>query len=190
MIKNSIDQSIVPGFFCRHEVVSVSVLFDLVQSLTRMLKHQFVHPSLSADDFFGMDFKFHRRSLHPREGLVDHDAAVGKRESFALGSGSQQHCSHAGTLAKTVSGYVATDELHRVVDRHTRGDGTTRAVDVHVDVSLAVFELQVQQLSDNAVCDIVVDGTSQQDDPVTEQATVNVHRPLFTAVFLNNVRNK
>ena len=190
MLKHRIDQSVVPGFFRRHEVVSVRVLFDLIQRLARVLIHQFIHPSLGADDFLGMDFEFDRGPLHPCERLVDHDAAVGKRESLALGSRCQQHRAHAGTLSETVGGDVATDKLHGVVDRHTRGDRTTGAVDIHVDVSLAVFELKVQQLSNDAVRDIVVDGTSQQDDPIAEQATVNVHRPFFTAVFLNNVRNK
>ena len=93
-------------------------------------------------------------------------------------------------MSETIGRDIATDELHRVVDRHSRGDRATWAVDIHVDVSFAVFELQVQQLGDDTIRDIIIDRASQKDNAVTQQTAVDVHRPLFAAIFFDDIGNE
>jgi hypothetical protein len=42
-------------------------------------------------------------------------------------------------------------------------------VDVHVDVLVRVFALEVQELRDDQVCDLVVNRRAQEDDSLLEQ---------------------
>jgi hypothetical protein len=58
-----------------------------------------------------------------------------------------------------------------------------------VNVGLRIVRLQKQQLRHEAIRDIVVDRRTEQDDSILEQATVDVHRPLFAAALLDDVGN-
>ena len=190
MFEDVIDETVRLSFISRHEIVAVGVFFDLVQCLTGMLQHQFIHPALGSQDFLGVDFQFHGSPLHPGERLVDHDSAVGQCESLSLGPGRQQHRTHAGTLAQAVGRNVACHELHRVVDRHPLGDRATRAVDVHMNVGLAIFELQVQQLGNDAVRNVVINRAAEKDDAISKQPAVNIHGAFFAPALFNNEWNE
>ena len=168
----------------------VRVLFNLIQRRSGVFQHQFVHSPFGAENFLGVDFQFRSSSLHPGQWLMDHDPAVWQREPFSFCPCCQEHGPHAGTLTEAICRHVAADKLHRVVDRHPCGNRSARAVDIHVDVGFAVFELKVQQMSDNAVGNVIIDGASQQDDSVAKQTAVDVHRPLFAAIFFDDVGNQ
>ena len=59
-----------------------------------------------------------------------------------------------------------------------------------MDVCLGVVRLQEEQLSHNAVGDIVIDARAHQHDAVFEQPGVDVHGPLFAARFFDDEGNK
>jgi hypothetical protein len=59
--------------------------------------------------------------------------------------------------------HVRTDVLHRVVDRKPRVD-LARRVDVERDVLVGVLGLEVQELGDDEVRDLLVDGSPEEDD--------------------------
>jgi len=145
---------------------------------------------LHPDELLAVDEDIRGGPLHAGEGLVDHDPAVRESVALALGTGGQQQGAHAGALAHAIGGHVAGDVLHGVVDGHTGGDAAAGAVQVQVDVGLVVLVGQDQHLGDDDVGDLVVDGRAEHDNPVLEQARVDVHRPLFATVPLDHDRDQ
>ena len=109
---------------------------------------------------------------------------------FAARSGGEQHEAHRCALADAIGRHVAGDELHRVVNRQPGGHAAAGRVQIQVNVRLRIVGLQKQHLGDDRIGDVVVDRGTEEDDPVLEQATVNVHRPLFAAVLLDHIRNQ
>ena len=63
-------------------------------------------------------------------------------------------------------------------------------VDVQVDVGLGIVGLQEQHLGDDRVGHLVVHLRAQKDDPVLEQAAVDVVDPLFAAALFDDVGNQ
>jgi hypothetical protein len=59
--------------------------------------------------------------------------------------------------------------LHRVVDRQARVDDAAGRVDVERDVLVGVLGLQVEDLGDDQVGDLLVDGLAEEDDPLPEE---------------------
>ena len=68
-------------------------------------------------------------------------------------------------------------------------DAPARRIDVQVDVGLGVFRLEEEQLGHDGVGHLVVDLRAEKDDAVFQQATVDVHRPLFAAALLDDIRD-
>ena len=56
--------------------------------------------------------------------------------------------------------------------------------------ALGSSDLQEQQLGDDRIRHFVVDRRAEENDPVLQQATVNIHRPLFAAAFFDDERNQ
>ena len=54
--------------------------------------------------------------------------------------------------------------MHGVVQRQARRNRPAGAVDVEPDVSLGVLVLQEEQLGDQRVDDLILDGCPEQDD--------------------------
>src|SRR5579862_715382 len=80
--------------------------------------------------------------------------------------------------------------LHRVVDRQAGVDGTAGAVDVKRDLLLGVGRLEMQQLGDRQVREFVIDWAAEKDDPLVEQARVDVECPLAERGLLDHHRNQ
>ena len=140
-----------------------------------------VEVRLDAEDLLGLDADVGGLSLGAAEGLVDHDAGVRKGEALALGAGGEEDGGHAGGLADAVGRDVAGDELHRVVDGEAGGDDAPGRVDVDGDVLLGVLRLEEEELGDDDARDVVVDRAAEDDDPVLEEAGVDVVGPLAAA---------
>jgi hypothetical protein len=70
------------------------------------------------------------------------------------------------------------------------GNPAAGAVDVKVDVGLGVLMGQDEHLGDHQVGDVVVDGGSQDDDAILEQAGIDIHRSLFTTAAFNDDWNQ
>ena len=148
-----IDQTIIPGFFGRHEPIAVRIFLQLFERLPGVLLIDLVELLLHADEFFRVDQDLGRGPFHPRQRLMDHDPAVRQGASLALGPGRQEQRAHAGTLADAVGRHVARDPLHRVVDRQPGGDAAARAVDVKMDIGLGVLMRQHQHLGHDQIGD-------------------------------------
>src|SRR5712691_4068669 len=67
--------------------------------------------------------------------LVDQNARIGQRRSFAPGPACEQYGAHAGRHADARRPYLRLDEVHGVVDRKAGIDLSAGAVDVHLDVA-------------------------------------------------------
>ena len=77
--------------------------------------------------------------------------ALGSANRLPFGTCRQQGGAHRRCLSDAVGGNIARDKLHCVVDGHTSGDTSTRAVDVQVDVGFGIIRLQEQHLGDQSV---------------------------------------
>src|SRR5690606_20131662 len=66
------------------------------------------------------------------------------------------------------------DLAHGVVDRKAGIDHTTRRVDVHLDLFVGIFPVEVQQLGHDQVGDLIVDPGAQKHDAFLEQQGVDI----------------
>ena len=119
---------------------------------------------------------------------MDQDLRVGQRHALALRAAGQQQRAHRHRDADADRLHVGLDELHRVVDRQARVHRAARRVDVERDVLVGVLGLQVQQLGHDQVGDLVVDRRAEEDDPLVEQAGVDVERALPAGGLLDDHR--
>src|SRR3990172_3887282 len=74
-----------------HVEVAVGVDRDLLDGLAGVQGQDLVQAILHAQDLLGLDGDVGGLALGAAPGLMDHDPRVGQRETFALGSGRQQH---------------------------------------------------------------------------------------------------
>ena len=118
--------------------------------------------------------------------LVDHHMGVRQAEALAGRARRQKDGPHGGGDAQAVRVHVTGDELHRVVNRQARGDGAAGGVDVHVDVFFRVGHLEEQKLGNHGVRHIVVNGGTDEDDAVLQEAGVNVKGSFAAAVLLHH----
>ena len=111
-----------------------------------------VEATLDLQNFLEVNLNFRCRALLTCHRLVDHDSRIRQSVSF-----SGRSTRRAGRLPYWRPDRCSTwqrpqaDVLHRVVDRQTRRDGSTWRVDVKMNVSCGIFELQVQQLSHDEI---------------------------------------
>jgi len=82
------------------------------------------------------------------------------------------------------------DELHRVVDREAGVDRAAGAVDVERDVLVGVVGLEMEQLGDRQVGELVVDRRAEEDDPLVEEARVDVEGALAVYGLLDHHRDQ
>ena len=116
-------------------------------------------------------------ALEAARDLVDEDLRVRKRHPLALRAPTEQQ---RPMLIATPTQIVCTSDfyvLHRVVHGEARIHGAAGGVDVHADVLVGVLGLEVDQLGDDEVGDVLGDRRAQEDDPLVEQAGVDVERP-------------
>src|SRR6185312_13928613 len=183
-----IDDAVVLGLFGGHEVVALGVVAHLLVVLARVLGDDLVQPLPDVDDLPGVDLDVGRLTLEAGADLVDQDLGVRERHPLALRAARQQQRAHRHRDADADRLHVGLDELHRVVDRQPRVHRATRGVDVERDVLVGILGLQVQQLRDDQVRDLVIDGRAEKDDPLIEQTTVDVERALPSGGLLNDHR--
>jgi len=95
---------------------------------------------------------------------------AGKRRALAGRPADEQQRPHRHRDPAAHGRDVRLDELHRVVDRQARVDDPAGRIDVHLDVLVGVFGLEVQQLRDDEVGDVVVDRAADEDDALAQQS--------------------
>src|SRR5690606_14742135 len=100
-----------------------------------------------------------------------------------------EHGAHAGGLAQADARHVGLDILHGVVDGQTGGHAAAGRVDVQLDVLVRVFRFQKQQLGNDIVGDVIVDGKPQKHDAFLEHLGIDVVGPLAAArIFIDRNR--
>src|ERR1041384_3987338 len=87
LLQPLIDQPIFLRLVGRHEEIAIAVFGDAFNWLGGVLGIELVQRAFEAYDFFGLDHNVRGRALRAAPGLMDHDAGVGQRKTFAFGAG-------------------------------------------------------------------------------------------------------
>src|SRR3954452_21672112 len=174
VLDDPVDQPVVQGLVGAEEVVALHVAVHLLDRAPGVVRIDLVDPRTGLEDLARVDLDVGRLALEPGRRLVDEDAAVGQRQALALGAARQQQRPHRHGDSAADRRHVRLDELHRVVDREAGVDRAAGRVDVDRDVLVGVGALEVQELGDDEVRDLVVDGRAEEDDAVVEQPRVEV----------------
>src|SRR3954451_18862116 len=183
-----VDDAVLLGLLRAQEVVALRVLLDLVELLPGVVGDDLVQPAAQLDDLAGVDLDVRRLPLEARGHLVDEDLRVRQRHPLALRPAAEQQRAHRHGDADADRLHIGLDEVHRVVDRETRVHGAARRVDVERDVLVGILGLQMQELGDDQVGDLIVHGGPEEDDPLVQQAGVDVERTLPTGGLLDDHR--
>jgi hypothetical protein len=75
---------------------------------------------------------------------------------------------------------------HGVIHRETAGHDAARRVDIEVDGLLRIFRFQEQQLGADQGRQGVIHLAIEKDDPLAQEAGVNIERPLSSAGLLHD----
>ncbi len=187
---HAVDDAVLLRLLGGHEVVALGVAPDLLVVLAGVLGEDVVQALAHVDDLLGVDLDVRRLALEAGADLVDQDLGVRQRHALALRPARQQQRAHRHRDADADRRHVGLDELHRVVDRQARVHGPAGRVDVDRDVLVGILRLQVEQLGHDQVGDLVVHGGPEEDDPLIEQARVDVERAFTARRLLDNHRDK
>lgn len=185
-----VDQAVCLGVFGGHKAISVGVFFHRFKGLARVVSKDFIEPLLCTKDFLGLNANIGRLALGSAQRLVNHDPGVGQAVSFPFCSGSKQNGSHAGGLSDAVGVHLTADVLHRVVNGQARGDVTAWGVNIDADVFFGVLHLQEEKLSDDRVGHAVINRRANEDNPIFEEAGVDIVGALSTPRLFNDARDK
>src|SRR5262245_147816 len=181
-----VDDPVVLCLDRAHDEVAVGVVRNLLDGLVGVVRHDLVEELARPDDLLGLDLDVDGLAGCATVGLVDQDARVRERVALAVRARRQQHRRRRRGLADADRLHVRLDVLHRVVDREQRRDLAPGRVDVHGDVLVGVFALEMQQLGDHQVRDRVVDRRAEEDDALLEQPGVDVEGTLAAVGLLDD----
>src|SRR5471032_1859080 len=190
LFDHCVDQPIGARSFGAHEVVTIGIALDFFQGVPAVLGHQCIEALTNKQDFLGVNFDVRRLALEAAQRLVNHHARVRQAVTLALGARGEQERAHAAGLTDAGRRHVWLDELHGVVDRHTRRHRTARGVDVKMDVLVRVFRFKEQQLRADQVGHVVLYRADQKDHSFLEQARVDVIGAFATSRLLDNHRDQ
>src|SRR5215207_290463 len=190
LVDHAVDQAVLRSLICLEEAVALHVAVDLLLGAARVPRVDLVDALARLEDLGGVDLDVGRLALEARRRLVDQDPGVGERHPLALRAAGQQQRPHRHRDSDAHRRHVGLDELHRVVDRQAGVDRAAGRVDVDRDVLVRVRGLEVQQLRDDEVRDRVVDRRAEEDDPLVEQARVDVELALAARRALDHHRDQ
>src|SRR5690606_1431884 len=124
--------------------------------------------------------------LSSATGLVDHHPGIWQTIPLALSTGGQQEGPHATGLTNTHCADVWLDKLHSVVNRHSRRYGSSRRVDIKMNIFIGIFRLQEQELLHYQVRHVIFNRPNQENNPLLQQARINIVRALTARRLLYN----
>ena len=61
---------------------------------------------------------------------------------------------------------MGPDKLHGVVDGQPGADDAPGAVDIHADILIRVLPVQIEELGNNQIGYLVIDGQAQKNNPL------------------------
>src|SRR5690606_29936785 len=155
-----------------------------------MKRHELVQTSADLENFLSLNMDVRSLALGTTTRLMNHDPGVGQAEAFAFGTGSQEEGAHTAGLTNAHGADIRLDKLHGVVNRHARGYGSTGRIDVQVNILVRVLRLQKQKLGHHQVSHIVLNGTHQENNPLFQQARVDVIGALTSCRLLDDHRDQ
>ena len=119
---------------------------------------------------------------------MNHHLRVRQGKPFALRAACQKERAHAGSHADTDGGNIRLDILHGIINRKTCGYNAAGAVDIQVDIFLRVLRRKEQQLRHNKACRCIVDLLAKENNPVFQQAGINIIAALSPAGLFHDIR--
>ena len=120
---------------------------------------------------------------------MDHHFRMRQGVTFPFFAGHQQDGSHAGCQPYADGRYVRLDVLHGIVNRHAGSHAAPRAVNIQMNILVRIFRFQEQQLRDDNICHFIRNGARQKNDPVFQQAGINIIGAFAPVILLNHNRN-
>ncbi len=165
-----VNNSIIHRLFRRHEKVPIAIGLDLLLRLIAIIGNIRIQNLPDEQNLLGLNLDVSRLSLRPSERLMNHDPRIGKGPPLPRGPGTEEERSHGRRHAETDRRDIAGDVLHGIVNGHAGADRSTGGVDVEGDVLGGVLVGEVEELGHEDVGDFVVDGLTEEDDPVLEEA--------------------
>ena len=122
--------------------------------------------------------------------LVDHYLRVRESEAFALRARGEEDGGARGGETDAVRRDVGLDVIHGIHHGEGRRHGAARRIDIERDLFFRILRLEVQHLRNYQVCNLVVDGTAEEDDAFFKKARVNVVRALAKRSLLDDHRHE
>src|SRR3954462_14475893 len=169
-----VDDAIVPRRIGSHEEIAIGIALDLVERLARVAREDLMVPFDQILPFAHLDDRVRGVAAEPTRSLVDHDPAVRERITLPLGACREEHGRHRCRHADADRADRRAKILHRVVDRETGRHLAAWRVDVQADVLLRILRFEEQELGDDQVREVVFDRVAQKDDPLAQEARVDV----------------
>ena len=111
----------------------------------------------------------------------------GRANRFPRCPGGQEYRSHTGRLANAHGRHVGGDVLHGVVDSQPGRHRAARRVHIQVNILLGVFRFEKEELSRDHIGNRIVDLGAKKNDPVLQQAGINIIGPFTPTGLLDHV---
>ena len=124
---------------------------------------------------------------HAPTRLVQDDLAMRQGQPLALRAPDQDQGGRARRHPGAQGADGRMDIAHGVVDRESRRERATRTVDVDADLFVGILAVEEQQLRDHQVGEVVIDLAAKKDNPVSQQARIDVVGALTTGGGLDDV---
>ena len=151
-----------------HKIITIGVILYLIHVFTGVFNQYLIEGLLHTQNFLGLNFDVGGLPLESSHGLVNQDPGVGQCIAFVFGTGCEQKCTHAGCLSDTDRCDVRFDILHGVINGQSGGNQAAGRIHVKIDVLIRIFRLEKQQLGDEKVGNLIVDGGAKENDSVLQ----------------------
>lgn len=181
-----IDDPIGLGLLGGHEVVAVGIVLDRFDRLAGVLGQNAVDLVLGLENMFSANLNVDCLAFGAAHDLVDEDFRIWECQPLARRSGGQQQRSHRRGHANADGRDRRLHELHGVINSHAGADGPARGIDVELDIFLTVFVVKEEHLSDDDVGQVVVNGIAEKNNPVFQQARINIVGALAVPGFFDD----
>ena len=150
-----------------HNAITLDVALDHFHGLAAVFGQYLAGQLAHAHYFFSVDPDVGRLTGYSTDRrLVYENPRIRERETLAVRACSEKQRSHRSTLAHADRRHIGTNELHRIVDGHTRRNRSARTINVQRDVAIGVFGLEKKKLSYYQIGYCVVDRSAYEDDVV------------------------
>ena len=136
-----------------------------------------------------MNFDFGSLTLSTAQRLMNHNTGIRQRKTFAGSTRRQKYGSHGSCHTHADGRNIRFNVLHGVINSHACTYTATGAIDVQMDIFVRIFRFQKEQLSNDNIRHVVIDGSGHKNYSVFEQTRVNVIGTFSAAGLFNDDRN-